>query len=128
MRNGRVDRLRCRMIKDLIALAKSRPRELNYASAGTFLEHDGVPWNNNNAEHAIRRFVKHRRDTDGRYSEKPLKEYLILASVFETCEFNNVNVLKFLTKDQTLDGLLRMAGRRTTDSKPSGSEKVQASD
>ena len=23
----------------------------------TFLDHDGVPWNNNNAEHAIKRFV-----------------------------------------------------------------------
>lgn len=26
----------------------------------TFLDHDGVPWNNNNAEHAIKRFAKYR--------------------------------------------------------------------
>jgi Transposase IS66 family len=74
----------------------------------TFLDHNGVPWNNNNAEHAIKRFVKYRRDNDGRYSEKTVKEYLILASVFETCEFNNVNVLKFLlAKERTVDSLTR---------------------
>jgi len=74
----------------------------------TFLDHNGVPWNNNNAEHAIKRFVKYRRDNDGRYSEKTVKEYLILASVFETCEFNNVNVLKFLlAKERTFDSLTR---------------------
>lgn len=94
----------------------------------TFLDHDGVPWNNNNAEHAIKRFVKHRRDTDGRYSEKTLKDYLVLASVFETCEFNHVNVLKFLlSKERTAEGLLRMAGRRARVSMPSESENAKVS-
>jgi hypothetical protein len=79
----------------------------------TFLNHDGVPWNNNNAEHAIKRFAKYRRTADGSYTERSLKEYLILASVLETCEFNNVNVLKFLlSKETTLEALLRMAGRK----------------
>jgi len=26
----------------------------------TFLDHDGIPWNNNNAEHAIKHFAKYR--------------------------------------------------------------------
>lgn len=79
----------------------------------TFLDHDGVPWNNNNAEHAIRRFAKYRREADGRFTERTLQEYLVLATVFETCEFNNVNVLEFLLlKDTTLEGLFKMAGRR----------------
>jgi hypothetical protein len=79
----------------------------------TFLNHDGVPWNNNNAEHAIKRFAKYRRDTDGRFTERSLQEYLVLATVLETCEFNNLNVLKFLlSKETTLEGLLRMAGRK----------------
>ena len=78
----------------------------------TFLDRDGVPWNNNNAEHAIKRFAKYRRDVGGRFTERTLKEYLVLASVFETCEFNNVNVLQFmLSKEVTLKALLRMAGR-----------------
>lgn len=91
----------------------------------TFLDHDGVPWNNNNAEHAIKRFAKHRRDADGRFSEKSLKEYLILASVFETCEFNSVNVLKFLlSKEQTIEGLMRMAGRKANRTKPSETDQA----
>jgi hypothetical protein len=48
----------------------------------TFLDYDGVPWNNSNAEHAIKRIAKYRRDTDGRFSERTIKEYLVLASVF----------------------------------------------
>ncbi len=78
----------------------------------TFLEHDGVPWNNNSAEHAIKRFAKYRRDADGRFTQHTLEEYLILSTVFETCELNGVNVLKFLlSRERTLDGLLKMAGR-----------------
>jgi len=79
----------------------------------TFLDHDGVPWNNNNAEHAIKRFAKHRRDANGKFTEASLREYLVLASVLETCEFNNVSVLDFLlSKETTLSGLFRMAGRK----------------
>jgi hypothetical protein len=78
----------------------------------TFLDDDGVPWNNNNAEHAVKRFAKYRRNTDGYFTERSLQEYLVLATVFETCEFNNVNVLRFLlSKETTLEGLLKMAGR-----------------
>ena len=61
----------------------------------TFLDYDGVPWNNNNAEHAIHRFARHRRNADGRFTEETLAEYLVIATVFETCEFNKVNVLQF---------------------------------
>ena len=72
--------------------------------------------------------MKYRRDTDGRYSESTLKEYLILATIFETCEFNSVNVLKFLlSKERTLDGLLRMAGKRVRESKSPESETVPIS-
>ena len=89
----------------------------------TFLDYDGVPWNNNNAEHAIKRFAKYRRNTDGCYTERSLKEYLILASVLETCDFNKVNVLKFLlSKEATLEGLFRMAGRKTKGSRPADTE------
>jgi predicted RecB family nuclease len=62
----------------------------------TFLEHDDVPWNNNNAEHAIKYFAKYRELADGTFSERSLKEALVLLSVFQTCHFNGVNVIKFL--------------------------------
>ena len=78
----------------------------------TFLDHNGVAWNNNNAEHAIKRFAKYRRYADGYFTERSLQEYLVLATVVETCEFNNLNVLKFLlSKETTLEGLLKIAGR-----------------
>lgn len=89
----------------------------------TFLDYDGVPWNNNNAEHAIKFFAKFRRNADGRFTENSLRDYLVLASVFTTCEFNNVNPLKFLlSKEKTLGGMLRMAGRKTKDSAPAETE------
>jgi hypothetical protein len=87
--------------------------EKHGAKMFTFMAHDGVPWNNNNAEHAIKRFVKYRRENDGRYTDKTILTYLILASVFETCEFNNVNVLKFLlSQSQSLEALLQTGQRK----------------
>src|SRR5262249_31019257 len=38
----------------------------------TFLNHDGVPWNNNNAEHAVKRFADYREMADGHFSEHGL--------------------------------------------------------
>src|SRR5262245_33874231 len=39
--------------------------EKNQNNLFTFLEHDGVPWNNNNAEHAIKAFARLRRGVEG---------------------------------------------------------------
>ena len=76
----------------------------------TFLEHDGVPWNNNYAEHAIKRFAKYRRVFDGLVTEDSLTEALILGSILNTCEFNNVNALKFLLSGKkSLDALVKSA-------------------
>ena len=96
-----------------VAIKYQKRFEKSGSKMFTFLEFDGVPWNNTNAEHAIKAVAKYRRDADGRFTEATLKDYLVLASVFETCAFNNVNVLRFLlSKETTLDGLLRMAGRK----------------
>ncbi len=68
----------------------------------TFLEHDGVPWNNNNAEHAVKAFARYRRFADGRFTEKSLRDLLLLLSVFQSCEYNNINVLDFLLSGETV--------------------------
>ena len=39
----------------------------------TFLQHDGVPLNNNNAEHAVKRFAYYREIADGYFSETGLQ-------------------------------------------------------
>jgi hypothetical protein len=62
----------------------------------TFLDYDNVPWNNNNAEHAIKAFAMLRHVIEGTTTEKGIHEYLVLLSVYETCRFKNVNFLDFL--------------------------------
>jgi hypothetical protein len=62
----------------------------------TFLDHDGVPWNNNNAEHAVKVFAKYRRLTNGRVTESGLKDYLVLLSIYQTCRYKEIKFLDFL--------------------------------
>ena len=62
----------------------------------TFLDHDGVPWNNNNAEHAIKAFAYYRRVADGQLREGGLSDYLVLLSLYQTCKYRGVSFLKFL--------------------------------
>lgn len=62
----------------------------------TFLDYDGVPWNNNNAERAIKAFARVRRSADGRFTEQSIREYLVMLSVAETCRYQNIDVLRFL--------------------------------
>jgi hypothetical protein len=62
----------------------------------TFLDFNGIPWNNNNAEHAIKAFASLRRVIEGKSTEKGLRDYLILLSVCETCKYKNVDFFDFL--------------------------------
>ena len=62
----------------------------------TFLSFDGVPWNNNNAEHAVKAFANLRDVIDGTTSESGLRDYLVLLSLCETCKYKSVDFLDFL--------------------------------
>jgi predicted RecB family nuclease len=62
----------------------------------TFLDFDGIPWNNNNAEHAIKAFASLRRVIEGKTTEKGLHDFLILLSICETCKYKSVAFLDFL--------------------------------
>lgn len=62
----------------------------------TFLDFDDVPWNNNNAEHAVKAFALLRRVIEGLTTEKSLRDTLALLSVCETCKCKNVSFLDFL--------------------------------
>ena len=69
-----------------------------------FIRHDGVPWNNNNAENAIKRFAYYREDTVGVMMEAGLNDYLVLLSIYQTCRFKGINFLKFLlSKERDID-------------------------
>jgi predicted RecB family nuclease len=62
----------------------------------TFLNFDGVPWNNNNAEHAVKPFAKLRQVFGGTSTEKGIREYLVLLSLCETCKYMGLDFLDFL--------------------------------
>lgn len=62
----------------------------------TFLNYDGVPWNNNNAEAAIKAVALYRREYDGLPTKKGIQDYLILLSIQQTCKYQGVNFFEFL--------------------------------
>jgi len=62
----------------------------------TFLDFDDVPWNNNNAEHAVKAFAMIRNVINGTTSDNGLRDYLVLLSICETCKYKNVDFLDFL--------------------------------
>jgi hypothetical protein len=62
----------------------------------TFLDYDGVPWNNNNAEHAIKPFARLREVIGGGSTDKGISEYLTFLSICETCNCKGVRFLDFL--------------------------------
>jgi hypothetical protein len=69
-----------------------------------FIRHDGVPWNNNSAENAIKRFAYYREDTVGVMKEAGLNDYLVLLSIYQTCRFKVINFIKFLlSKERDID-------------------------
>jgi predicted RecB family nuclease len=62
----------------------------------TFIRHDGIPWNNNNAEWAIKRYADYRSRTRGKLQEKGSSDYLVLLSICETCRYKGISFLKFM--------------------------------
>jgi predicted RecB family nuclease len=61
-----------------------------------FLAYDGIPWNNNKAEHAIKHFAKFRRFSNGLATEQTINDYLVMLSIYLTCEYRGLDFLKVL--------------------------------
>jgi hypothetical protein len=61
-----------------------------------FLDHDGVPWNNNNAENAIKRFASRRKLIGSSFTERGLRDYLVFLSIYQTCRNKHLSFLSFL--------------------------------
>lgn len=79
----------------------------------TFVDHDDVPWNNNNAEHAVKHFAYYREYADGLITESGLKDYLVLLSVYLTCKYKRVSFLRFLLSQETdIDVFCNSPGKR----------------
>lgn len=80
---------------DTAAKVKER-LEKNRDKLFTFLSYDGVPWNNNNAEHAIKAFAELRHTIGGVTTEKGLRDYLVLLSLCQSCRYSGLDFLDFL--------------------------------
>jgi hypothetical protein len=76
--------------------AKYQKRFQRYAdSLFTFLEGDGIPWNNNTAERAIRHLAVQRK-ISGSLFQSGAEDYLRLLGVAQTCRFQEKSFLHFL--------------------------------
>ena len=69
----------------------------------TFLDYDGVPWNNNNAENAVKRFVTRRKAMGGTgaLNERGLRDFLVLLSIYQTLRYRGLNFWEFLRSGET---------------------------
>ncbi|MGC1891971.1 MAG: IS66 family transposase [Stellaceae bacterium] len=77
----------------------------NQGKLFTFLDYDNVPWNNNNAEHAIKSFADLRDVIGGRTTESSIQYYLILLSIYQTCAYREIDFLGFLRSgEEKIDG------------------------
>jgi transposase-like protein len=69
--------------------------EKNRDKLFTFLDYDGVPWNNNNAEHAVRAFTR-LRNIMTTSTPKGHREYATLLSIQQTLRYREKGFLEFL--------------------------------
>jgi transposase len=95
------DELSTREYQSDLADSYKKRFEKNKNKLFTFLDYDGIPWNNNNAEHAIKAFASLRQVIGGVSTEKGIREYLTLLSVCETCKYKGVSFLAFLRSGES---------------------------
>jgi hypothetical protein len=77
------------------ARALKKRIERNKDKLFTFMEYEGVPWNNNNAEHAVRQFVR-LRNTIFNSTPKGHREYATLLSIQQTLRYRGMGFLEFM--------------------------------
>jgi hypothetical protein len=65
-----------------------------------FLTFDGVPWNSNNAEHAVKPFAALRRIVWGITTEKGIRDYLVLLSICQTFWISSVRARRTFKPSQ----------------------------
>jgi hypothetical protein len=80
----------------------------------TFLDYDGIPWNNNNAENAIKAFAALRDVIGGSSTEKGIRDYLTLLSLCETCKYKGVSFLDFLRSGEKDTDVFMKKGARVS--------------
>ena len=82
--------------KDVVRISKELQKRLNMLF--TFVEVEGVPWHNNDAERAIRKGVLVRKISGGRRTWKGAEIFQVLLSISETAKKNGENFIHLVEK------------------------------
>jgi predicted RecB family nuclease len=92
----------------------------------TFLTQDGIPWENNMAERAIRQLAVQRK-ISGSFFKQSAGHYLLLLAISQTCRFQGKSFLKFmLSKETNLDSFRRTRPIRYSYAVPSNGKPPTA--
>jgi len=78
-----------------VGVALTKRIEKNRDKLFTFLNYDGVPWNNNNAEHAVRAFTR-LRNAINTSTPKGTREFATLLSIQQTLRYRGMGFLEFM--------------------------------
>lgn len=79
-----------------LAVSWQKRFKKNKGKLFNFLNYDGIPWNNNNAENAIKPVAKYRARIKERLHEEGIKSFLVLLSIQQTCKYRGIKFLDFL--------------------------------
>ena len=90
-----LNQIRERDCRSEVALSLKKRFEKNGPKLFTFLDHDDVPWNNNNAEHAVRAFTR-LRNVMATSTANGTREYATLLSIQQTLKYRGKSFLDFL--------------------------------
>jgi hypothetical protein len=90
-----LDSVSCMVCVTEAASALKKRLEKNRGKLFTFLEYDGVPWNNNNAEHAVKAFARI-RNMMTISTPKGHRDYATLLGIQQTLRYRDLNFLEFL--------------------------------
>src|SRR5262249_29739378 len=92
----------------------------------TFLTQDGIPWENNMAERAIRQLAVQRK-ISGSFFKRVSPQSLLLLAISQTCRFQGKSFLKFLlSKETDLDSFRRTRPIRYSYAVPRQEESPSA--
>jgi predicted RecB family nuclease len=97
------------------------------ASMFTFLENDGVPWNNNAAERALRHLAIQRK-ISGSFFAAGAERYLRLLGIAQSCRFQSKSFLRFLLSGSHDVDIYKESPRRRRRRSPTSEPKALPAD
>jgi len=121
------DRLSTRHYKTELARKAQERFRKNQGKLFTFLDHDEIPWNNNNAEHAVKAFAALRNVIEPHSTESSIRDYLVLLSISQTCEYKGIDFLQFLRSgEKRVDDYVRKRHSQRSRPRPQETSPIRA--